>query len=261
MAHFDLEPASEEALRLTCDLFNEPFQHQMSNGDLVLRVPFLHVSKTPGNLVTFGRETSTSDIYLGDFKFYSKSHCYIYVHTVSEQFVLKDVLPSQTTRLEVDGDERYSLKGDPRRCVIPIGKSATLKINDAIFRFLWARPGWSMKNYVTYTSNQRAVALRTSVGRLRPPPPRCDTIAQSPAPPHDEQILERIAHEPVGADLGDGTFGKVKLTINIHSGCLLAVKQLVFSPENEKLGKENAKREVGIMSELSHVSAQSSSYY
>jgi hypothetical protein len=84
-----------------------------------LRVGFDDVSKVPGQLASFGRDPSRSDIILSDRRF-SKAHCHLYVHRLSAEIILRDTSARATTQLLLEGSlKKYFLQGIPRQRVLP----------------------------------------------------------------------------------------------------------------------------------------------
>lgn len=252
MASLDLIPRNEESLRIVQDRVNESFMRLTSAGDVVLRLPLDNISKTKGNLITFGRDQTICDIYLGSSKYYARTHCYIYIHPISGEFVLQDVSSSQSVGIGVEGgdDGRYFMQGVPRRRVLATSKCTVIGIRQAAFQLSWCGGPIEVQQAKMRHAKQRGVLTRTSVERESLPPPQHNTRVRQPL--HGISLLTRIVHEPKG-DLGNGTYGKVKLTVDLDSGNLLAVKQFPIRPELEKQQKEHVKVEVLLLSKLSHV--------
>jgi Protein kinase domain len=122
---------------------------------------------------------------------------------------------------------------------------------NAIFETVWLR--FDIHPEKTFLSPESSF-IRSTVERISLSPPSYNTRIQRPKARFGVQILERIDHEP-RKGLGEGAFGAVKLTVDLDSGRLLAVKQLKVDHEREKKEKEKAKSEVQIISTLEHVSA------
>jgi FHA domain len=255
MASLDLIPRNEEALRIVTDPVNGPFLRLTGAGDVVISLPLDNISKTKGNLVTFGRDPSVCDVYLGSSKYYAKTHCFIYVHPVSGEFVLQDVSSSQSVGLGVESgdDRRFHLQGAPRRRVLATSRCTIFGIRQAAFQLSWCGRQSDVQQAKMRHVAQRDHLTRTSVERESVLPPQPGTRVQPPAA-HGVQLLRKIDHQPRG-DLGSGSYGKVKLTVDLDSGDLLAVKQFPIRPELEKQQKEKVKHEVLLLSKLSHVSS------
>ena len=254
MASLDLIPRNEESLRIVQDRVNEPFMRLTGAGDVVLRVPLDNISKTKGNLITFGRDQTVCDIYLGSSKYYARTHCYIYIHPVSEEYVLQDVSSSQSVGIGVEGGEhaRFCMQGTPRRRVLATSRCTVIGIKQAAFQLSWCGGPIEVQRAKMRLAKQRGDLSRTSVERESLPPPQHNTRVRYPI--HGVQLLTKIVHEPRG-DLGNGAYGRVKLTVDLDSGDLLAVKQFPVRPELEKQQKEKVKVEVLLLSKLVHVSA------
>jgi hypothetical protein len=252
MIYFYLLPINEEAIQVASNPLNEPFKVLTAEGELGLQIGDCHEPKNPRNLITFGKDLNTCDVCLGKSKHIFKTHCYIYVHPLSGEFILQDISGSKSTILEVIGEEeKYKLQGDPRRRVLPKGKASVIAFLNAIFEIKWRSfelyPG---KRFLSPESS----FIRSTVERISLPPPSYNTRVQRPKTRLGVQILKRIDHDP-RRSLGEGGFGAVKLTVDLDSGRLLAVKQLKVDPKREKEEKEKAKSEVQIISTLEHVSS------
>lgn len=252
MIYFSLFPINEEVIRFTNDSHNASFKKLDVNGDPCLQIGDGHTSKSRGNLVSFGRDRSTSDLYLGSSRSYSGTHCYIYIHPVSGEFVLQDKSDSKTT-LEVAGDheKRYTLQGDPRRRVLPRDRDTRIRCWNAIFKIWWHNPRFPLEQQ--RVCPESSIVARTTFEKQSAPPPVHETRVLPPKLLDGVQLLEKIDHQ-VRRHLGSGGFGQVSLTVNLHSGNLLAVKQISVPPENEKQAKEEAKKEALLISKPSHVS-------
>ena len=81
--------------------------------------------------------------------------------------------------------------------------------------------------------------IRTAVEKISLPPSRYSTRVQAPEIPSGAQLLEKIDHE-ARRGLGSGTSGEVKLTVDLDSGRLLAVKQLKIDPQKEREKSEGS---------------------
>lgn len=255
MASLGLIPLSEEALKIAIDPANRRFMQRTDRGDVVITVPMDNISKTKGNLITFGRDQNVCDIYLGENKYYGRTHCYIYIHRVSGVLILQDVSSSHSTRIEVKGerDGRFDLQGHPRRRVLTTSNVSVIGIRHAAFQLSFSGRLTEAQDASVRRAKLSDHLTRTSVERMGSVPPQHMTRVQ--APPYGVQLLKKICHLP-GRDLGRGSYGEVKLTLNLDSGDLLAVKRFMISPGAEKHMKERAKIEVLLLSELSHVSGQ-----
>jgi FHA domain len=252
MTYFLLMPSNQEALRIASDPINMPFKTLGQGRESGLQIGSGYTSKCRGSLVSFGRDAHLCDIHLGNSKYYGNKHCKIYIHPVSGEFVLQDLSSTKTTFLDVDEDTKgkYALQGDPRRRVIPKQRTVRLVIKTATFELLWQNLGTQLQRRPT---SKLTSFVRTSVERESVPPPIYGTRVQQPPLPEGVQRLEKIDHEP-RKDIGSGAFGDVKLTVDLDSGNLLAVKQFTIPAESEKKEKEKVKGEVLMISKHTHAS-------
>ena len=102
--YFLLVPSNDEAWRITNDPLNDSFRKLDAFGRPFLQIDNGHKSKSHGNLVSFGRDQSKSDVYLGNTK-YSNEQCFIYIHPLSGEFILQDKSTAKSTMPEVAGDQ------------------------------------------------------------------------------------------------------------------------------------------------------------
>lgn len=253
MIHFSLYAVDDEALRIINDPRNASLKQPGPNGRPCFVIGDDHTSKSCGNLLSIGRNEETSDVYLGSSRYYSGTQCYIYVHPLSGEYVLRDKSGSKSTVLEVEGDhdKKYTLQGDPRRRVLPRGRSARICCRKATFHIWW--PDAALPSEQLRVPQVNEVVERSTVERQSALPPPRETRVQPPKLPDGVQQLEKIDHE-VRRNLGSGAFGQVKLTVDLDSGRLLAVKRISVPPENEKRAKQAAKTEVHLLAKLAHVS-------
>ena len=133
MIYFQLLAYNDEAERITSDSQNQSFRVFSPRGKPCLQVGDFYKTKNSSNLITFGKDLNACDVFLGNSKYFSKTHCYIYIHPLSGEFVLRDVSASQGTILDMDGDKRYRLQGNPRRRVLPRGRVSRIAFNEVIF--------------------------------------------------------------------------------------------------------------------------------
>jgi hypothetical protein len=253
MAFFWLLPRSEEACRIAEDPLNSGFQGHSPTGKLALRVPLAHTSKRPGGLICFGRDPNVCDIILGSSKYYSKVHCYFYINIESGELVLQDESSTHTTDLVVEEDDRYALQGKPRRRVIPDSMTPIIGIHQAVFELVGYDKVLDAQEAKEHVARQLNYLSRTSIEKRSLLPPAHNTRVSTPDLPKTVQLVTKVVHQPRKA-MGGGAYGTVRLTVDLDSGNLLAVKQFRIEPSEEKPRKEQARKEVMILAKLEHVS-------
>jgi hypothetical protein len=231
MAHFDILAKTVEAATILKHPLNSKLT-RTSGKVPFLRIPFTQRSKKPPHLLSFGSDPEIADIFLGASRGYDALHCYIYIHPVSGVLVLHDASTSKSTKLSDQSGSDYDFRANPRARVIPTSKTAILSIRDAQFQFIWHDTSWKRRK--DFVSGRSDIDLSSFEPRRLP-----------------EHTFVRYM---VRKRLQNREGSKVSLVVDLGSGDLLVVKELIPVNISEEDLKKMAKREVKFISDLSGVS-------
>jgi hypothetical protein len=218
---------------------NAPFKGpSLNNEGEWLHIGIEHTPKNFGQLISFGRDPSCCDIILPEG---SPKQCHFFIHPQSREVLLRDDSHDNSTVLFASSSPaewRLNLPDvQPRqRVMLPVKRYASIRMRNALFRL-----GWSE---TIQHAHQAAQAMHVSTPAV--------ALSSNPV---DALENGQIFHQPI-IQLGQGTSGKVFLTVNLKTGEHLAVKNFRFPPGNERKGKDIVRREVNLMKALSHVSFQ-----
>lgn len=215
---------------------NAHFKHILQSGKAHLRIGIDHRPKRPGQLVSFGRDPSSCDVVLPQE--FPERQCHFFIHSRTGELVLRDDTANDSTLLFIPStpsDPTLTLPDcHPRQRVVLASEQApNIKMGDALFTLLWGE-------------RERAFQAAKNTPIITRSPPQGLTPALG---------LERgkIVHKCVG-ELGKGATATVFKTLNLHTGDYLAVK--IFSFDSwiyEDIAKKEVRKEVGVLSQLSHV--------
>jgi hypothetical protein len=236
---FYLNPLDKAAAQIVSLTENAPFKLR---GKACFRIGVGHDPKNPGQLVSFGSDPACCDIILPQG--YSQTQCHFFIHPGTGELLLRDDTTRGSTSLSSLDDPLDLIIGLPnsqprQRVVVNTEPEFLFKMGEASFMLMWI---------------DRRAALEAARTK--------SMITRSVAPISNRYLLPengKIVHKPI-RELGRGASATVFETLNLRTGSHLAVKKFRpipgISRREERVLKEEYKREVRLVSQLSHVGSQ-----
>ena len=259
LALFSLIPINERAKAVTTHPYNSHLISAFAIDQLAIDVG-LHIrSKSCNTLATLGR--GDADILVEGSNI-SKIQCSFEIHPDTGVVMLYDRSHHRTT--QVFGDNVIPFENERIRQVVVHQELNTIigmggaKRNLIRFRLKWHQDSRQTIDKVirqsdmmsAYEENPRLARTIEDTETVMP--------SQRITRPHTGGPRQlKIRYEILGPPLGFGQFGTVHKALDVDSGTFMAVKKLRQPkelPEMEKWGSLALKREIEILSELSHVS-------
>jgi hypothetical protein len=236
---FYLNPLDQAAAQIVSLAENAPFK---LSGKACFRIGVDHDSKNPGQLVSFGSDPACCDIILPQG--YPQKQCHFFIHPGTGELLLRDDTTHGSTSLSSLNDPSDLMVGLPdsqprQRVVINTETEFLFKMVEASFTLMWIDRRGALEAAKTKPMIRRSVAH----------------ISKRYLLPENGKIV----HKPI-KELGCGGSATVFKTLNLNTGSHLAVKKFRpipgLSGREDKLLKEEYRREVGLVSRLSHVGSQ-----
>lgn len=238
-AFFDLVPVDSAAAQIVSLPQNEFFKANLS-GKVCLKIGVDHNPKHAGQLISFGRDSSSCDVTLPPG--FPEKQCHFFVHPRTREVLLRDDTSHGSTSLADPDDVSNLALGLPtsqprQRVLLNTIPEFVLKMENATFILAWSDRGRAFDAAKTTSIVRESVAITSSRHLLL----------------QDGSLI----HSPF-QQLGLGDSATVFKTLNLNTGSHLAVK--IFHPipgiseRADKNLKREYKREAKLISRLSHVS-------
>lgn len=232
-----LDPQNQAAVQIVTLPVNARFKHTRPDKTAWLRIGIDHDPKNLGQLISFGCDSTCCDIILRPG--FAQRQCHLFIHPRTGELLLRDDTTDHSTEIFGSNDpleHKFRLPDtQPRqRVLLAVAENVRIKMKDALFKVNWS------ERLRAFNAAKMMPMITQSVAHSFT---RADHVESG-----------RIVHRRV-SKLGKGATATVFLTLNLKTGDQIAVK--IFNKfktiAEEMESKKYVKREVDLMSRLSHV--------
>jgi len=250
--------------------YNSRFLSTLDNGERGLDIGFHIPSHFPSTLATLGR--SGADVHI-EYSSIAKLQCSFEIHSDTNVVMLYDKSHLETTQVFGENATPFET-GRIRQVLVQPGLNVIIgmggaKRNFVLFELIWLQDPIRTMERVKNREDEIRSSYQVHPLIARTTLDDTETVMHSEREtrlhtPGPQQL--KIRYLRIGTPLGSGQFGTVHKAINVDSGKLLAVKIIQRPSGVLKLEEWKRsvlfplKREVEILSRLSHVSRTSLIY-
>ncbi|KAH0425482.1 hypothetical protein CcaCcLH18_10941 [Colletotrichum camelliae] len=253
-ALFSLVPKNSRSQDVLEHPDNRPFLSFQKDGRPALDIGHVRSKAGYNTLATLGR--GDVDIFIAGTTI-SKTQCSFEINPETEAIMFFDRSHGQTS--QVWGDVCFPFEfGRPRKVVVQKGLNTIVGMggrgrDQVLFELQWHNsPDETMERIkerenasATYEENPRFARTIDEAGTILPS--TMETRIHTPRSQHP-----KVRYAKIGNKLGAGQYGEVFKAIDVDSGTLLAVKILHLKASPASPIWKNVKREVEILSRISH---------